>query len=103
MRSISVAFAIASLAATLSAGCNRHGNAGEACAAPGLEDPNAIGQCAAGTICTPDSSGQAGNGQSAHWDTSSCRTACSSSTECGDHESCRTVPGAEYLMACQPD
>jgi hypothetical protein len=104
MRSFFVVLTLAILAGAMTAGCNRHGNAGESCAAAGLEDPNAIGQCAAGTVCAPDRSGQAGNGMSAHWDTATCRTSCSSNTECTTaHETCRPVVGADYLMACQPD
>ena len=103
MRSILVAFAIMSFA-SLSAGCNRHGNAGEACAAPGLEDRNAIGQCADNLVCAPDRSGQVGNGMSAHWDSATCRVQCSSNLDCTTaHETCRPVVGAESLMACQPD
>lgn len=84
-------------------GCIRHGGNGESCQAPGLEDPEAVGQCASGFVCTPDTSGQTGNGQSAHWDTSTCRPTCSSSRDCAVGTICRTVAGADYLMACQPN
>ncbi len=103
MRSLAIVFAFASLTG-LSAGCARHGAAGEACSAPGLEDPNAIGQCAAGFVCAPDRSTQSGNGQSPHWDTSVCRETCASNVDCtATGTSCRSVAGADYVMACQPD
>lgn len=100
MRSLFTALA---LALTLSfTGCATHGVAGEACQGPGLPE-GAFEQCAEGFTCTPDHSGVEGNGQSPHWDTSTCRTLCSSSVDCTAGTTCRTVPGAEYLMACQPD
>jgi hypothetical protein len=101
MRSLTTLLAIGSLALALG-GCVRHGSAGEACTAPGLAE-GAFDQCAEGFTCTPDSSGLAGNGQSPHWDTATCRTLCSNDLQCPAHEHCRGVAGADYLMACQPD
>lgn len=104
MRSLFAALFALSFVASLSAGCARHGSDGEACSAPGIPEQDALGQCAAGFICIADTSGVSGNGNSAHWDTASCRNECASNADCtAAHTSCRTVPGAEYLMACQAD
>ena len=102
MRSFFTLLVLASLA-SFSTGCLRHGSAGESCEAPSLQDPEGLGACAAGFVCTPNASGVEGNGQSAHWDTSTCRPECSSNLDCTTAgETCRTVGGNEPHMACQP-
>lgn len=103
MRSILAAAALVLLTASLAAGCMRQGSEGESCNAPGLPAAS-FGDCAAGFVCTPEPSGQTGNGNSAHWDVANCRAECSSNTDCtAPHTSCRAVAGAEYRMACQAD
>lgn len=102
MRSLLLALTLASLAASLSAGCARHGTAGEACQGPDLV-AGSFEQCATGFTCTPDRAPPTGNGRGAQWDQSTCREICNSSVDCGPGTTCRVVAGAEYLMACQPN
>jgi len=102
MRSFFTLLALASL--SLTAGCLRHGSAGDSCEAPSLQDPVGLGACAPGFVCAPDHSGVTGNGQSAHWDTATCRQECSSNADCTQaHTTCRTVSGNEPHMACIAD
>ncbi len=104
MRSFITTLVFASLALTFSAGCARHGSVGDSCQAPGLGVDD-FEQCASGFICTPAPSGSVGSGNSAHWDTATCRTVCSSNYDCAAvaHTICRPVAGADYAMACQPE
>jgi len=97
------AFALSLLVLASLTACNGQGVAGEACTAPGIPAP-AFEGCAAGFVCSPNRTSQVGSGQSAHWDSATCRQVCSSNIDCtAPNTTCRAVSGSDYTMACLPD
>lgn len=77
------------------AGCGGRGNVGEGCRSPGSTE-----DCSEGAICTTDRGEVSRDGTT--WVSSTCRTICSSSTQCEDGFECRGVAGASLIGSCQP-
>lgn len=58
--------------------------------------------CVDGAFCTPARSAPVPMGTDPTWDNAVCRAICEAPGDCPMGEECRSVPGAERYLVCQP-